>query len=32
VLIVLDNDLPKDASTIRVEFEHFAPVRSNACA
>jgi hypothetical protein len=31
VLIVLDNDLPDDATEIRVSFNHYAPVRSGAC-
>ena len=31
VLIVLDNELPDDATQIRVSFEHFAPVRSRRC-
>jgi hypothetical protein len=28
VLIVLDNELPQDATEIRVEFDHYAPVTS----
>jgi hypothetical protein len=31
VLIVLDNDLPDDATTMRVAFEHYAPVRPKTC-
>jgi hypothetical protein len=31
VLIVLDNKLPDDASTIHVDFDHFAPVGSKPC-
>jgi hypothetical protein len=27
LLIVLDNQLPQDASTIHVDFDHFAPIR-----
>jgi hypothetical protein len=30
-LIVLDNELPQDAATIRVEFDHWAPVGSAPC-
>jgi hypothetical protein len=32
VLIVLNNDLPDDATSIRVSLEHFARVRSHGCA
>ena len=32
VLIVLNNDLPNDATSIRVSLEHFARVRSHGCA
>ncbi len=32
VLIVLDNDLPADATEIHVEFRHYAPVRPASCA
>jgi hypothetical protein len=31
-LIVLNNDLPDDATEIRVSFNHYAPVRPKACA
>ena len=32
LLIVLDNQLPQDATTIHVDFDHFAPVRPASCA
>jgi hypothetical protein len=32
LLIVLDNQLPQDATTIHVDFMHFAPVRPAGCA
>jgi hypothetical protein len=32
LLIVLDNKLPDDATTIHVDFDHFAPVRSGTCS
>jgi hypothetical protein len=31
VLIVLDNSLPDDATTIHVDFDHYAPVGSKPC-
>jgi hypothetical protein len=31
VLIVLDNNLPQDATNIRVSFNHYAPVRPQGC-
>jgi hypothetical protein len=32
LLIVLDNDLPDDATQIHVDFDHYAPVRPATCA
>jgi hypothetical protein len=32
VLIVLNNRLPDEATEIHVDFDHYAPVRSRACA